>query len=190
MNVLYFTNQDIDDWDLIPNIIKKNGDTVLTHTEKFDLTFIVTNNIDFIVSDRSRYLISADIIKFLKKKIVNLHPSFLPWNKGYHPNYWSIKEKTPHGVTLHFIDENIDTGDIIAKTRLYYSDFDTLKSTYDRSRRAMVGLFEVFWDDIREGNITGVPQQKEKGSLHYKIDFKNEFEKLKDGWDTRVNIIS
>ena len=190
MKVLYYTNRDINDWDLIPDIIKKNGDTVLTHTERFDLDYIVNNNIDFIVSDRSRYLISADIIKFLDKKIVNLHPSFLPWNKGYHPNYWSIKEKTPHGVTLHFIDENIDTGDIIAKTRLYYSDSDTLRSTYDRLRKAMVGLFDVFWGDIRAGRIMGAPQINTEGSLHYKIDFENEFEMLKDGWDTRLSDIS
>jgi len=174
---------------LIPNIIKKYGDTVLIHTERFDLDFIVKNKIEFIVSDRSRYLISADIIRFLEKKIVNLHPSFLPWNKGYHPNYWSIKEGTPHGVTMHFIDENIDTGDIIAQTRLYYGDYDTLRSTYDQLRRAMVGLFYVFWGDIRTGKMTGVSQKKGSGSLHYKADFNKKFEGLENGWDTLIKDI-
>ena len=45
MKTLYFTNEDIQDWEVIPDIIKKHGDTVLTHTSKIDLDLIKTNNI-------------------------------------------------------------------------------------------------------------------------------------------------
>ncbi len=189
MKTLYFTNEDIQDWEVIPGIIKKHGDTVLTHTSKIDIDFIKTNNIEFIVSDRSRYLIKKDVVDYLPRKIVNLHPSFLPWNRGYHPNYWPIKEGTPYGVTLHFIDEGIDTGAIISQTRAFYSEEDTLRTTYDRLRRLMVSLFEVCWSELRNEQMTEKPQNKYEGSLHYKKDFKGVFEKLPNGWDTKVKDI-
>ena len=39
--------------------------------------------------------------------------SYLPWNRGADPNFWSILEDTPKGVTIHIMDESIDTGDIL-----------------------------------------------------------------------------
>ena len=189
MIVLYYTNKDINDWDVIPNILKNHGDTVITRTDKFDLDFIINNNIDFIVSDRSRFLISADVIEYLDRKIINFHPSFLPWNRGYHPNYWSIKENTPHGITIHFIDENIDSGDIIAQTRCYYSDEDTLRDTYDRLRRLMVNLFETCWIDIRSGKLKGFYQDSSKSTIHYKSDFIGHYDSLEDGWDTKIKYV-
>jgi len=189
MKVLYFTNEDIQDWEVIPGIIKRQGDTVMTHTSRIDLDFIKNNNIEFIVSDRARYLIKKDVIDYLPRKIVNLHPSFLPWNRGYHPNYWAIKEGTPYGVTLHFIDEGIDTGAIIAQTRAFYSNEDTLRTTYDRLRNLMVSLFAACWLEVRLGKMAESFQNKDDGTLHYKRDFNEILESLPDGWDTKIEFI-
>ena len=140
MKILYFTNKDTKDCEIIPNIIKKYGDDVVITTKRIDLNFIIFNKINFIVSDRSRFLIKSDVIDFLPKKIINLHSSFLPWNRGDNPIYWSIKERTPHGVTIHYIDESIDTGDIIIQTQFFYSNKDTFRDAYNRSRYFMVSL--------------------------------------------------
>lgn len=186
MRIMYFTNKDIVDWDIVPNIIKKYGDEVVIHTEKPTLEFIKENKIDFIVSDRARSLITKDIIDYLPKRIINLHPSFLPWNRGYHPNYWSIKDNTPHGVTIHYIDEGIDTGDILIQTKFHYNPNDTLRSTYNRLRKYMVLLFETSWLDIKEGKLTGIKQKKGEGTIHYNADFNGILENLQYGWDTRI----
>lgn len=58
MNVLYFTNKDIQDWQVIPDIIRATGDNVITHTSRVDLEIIRANEIEFIVSDRPRYAIA------------------------------------------------------------------------------------------------------------------------------------
>ena len=189
MKVLYFTNENITDWNIIPDIIKATGDEVMVQTSRVSLKLILENEIDFIVSDRSRFLIKKDVIDYLPRKIVNLHPSYLPWNRGYHPNYWSIKEKTPFGVTLHFIDEGIDTGDIIAQSRISYSDTDTLRETYNRLRRLMVYLFQACWAEVRNCKIKGVTQDRSKGSIHYKKDFEGVYETFPHGWDTEVSLI-
>ena len=92
MVVLYLTNKDIQDRGLIPGIIEEQKDTVIIYTSRIDIDYIKNNNINFIVCDRPRFLIKKDVIDYLPRKIINFHPSFLPWNRGYNPNYWSIKE--------------------------------------------------------------------------------------------------
>ena len=59
-------------------------------------------------------------ILFLKtlnevKTLINLHISYLPYNRGSYPNYWSFKENTPNGVSIHHIDDGIDTGPVLVQ---------------------------------------------------------------------------
>ena len=74
--MVYYTNKQITDLEIIPGIIRKTGDDVITKTDRVTLDFVKNNNIDFIISDRSRYLIRKDLINYMPKKIVNIHPSF------------------------------------------------------------------------------------------------------------------
>lgn len=189
MNVLYLTNAKVQDVDLIPSFIRSFSDNVIVRTERFDLDYLKENGIEFIVSDRTQFLIKKDVIDYLPKRIVNLHPSFLPWGRGYHPNYWSVVEKFPHGVTLHFIDEGIDSGDIVAQTRVFYGDHDTLRVTYERLRRFMVDLFKTCWPELRSGAMTGSMQTVEEGCIHYKRDFDGHLERLANGWDTPIGAL-
>ena len=63
--------------------------------------------------------------KFITNNIYNLHISFLPYNRGAHPNFWSFIENTPSGVTIHKIDQGIDTGKIIFQKMI---DFELFKN--------------------------------------------------------------
>jgi methionyl-tRNA formyltransferase len=189
MNVLYLTNAKVLDIGALPSFMTSFGDNVIIKTDRFDLPYLIANDINYIVSDRTQFLIKPDIIGHLHKRIINLHPSFLPWGRGYHPNYWSIKEHFAHGVTIHFIDEGIDTGDIVAQTRCFYSESETLRDTYDRLRRLMVDLFKSCWPELRQGSMAGMPQNKNEGCLHYKKDFDGHLERLSNGWDTQIRDI-
>jgi methionyl-tRNA formyltransferase len=186
MKVLYLANSKAEGMNEIPDFIRAGGDEVVIHTARIDLPFVQSNGIEFLVSDRATFLIKQDVIDYLPRKVVNLHPSALPWCRGYFPNYWSIKTKAPYGVTLHFVDADIDTGDIIAQTLCSYSPEDTLRDTYERARMLMVGLFKTCWPQVRLGKMTGMPQDKSAGSLHYKRDFDGVLEKLPHVWDTKV----
>lgn len=188
MKILYYTNKDIADWDTIPKILKENGDDVFTYTKKLTVDIVKQKKINFIVSDRARFLIEKDILDLLPKKIINLHPSYLPWNRGYHPNLWSIYNNSPHGVSIHYIDEGIDTGDILAQIRLNYCQNETLKDSYNRCRYFMVKLFEMFWPLIRNDSIKPIIQKKNDGDLHFKKDFKKIEHLLTNGWDTKIKI--
>eukprot|EP00392_Amoebophrya_sp_AT5.2_P019205 g19951.t1 len=62
---------------------------------------------DYCVSYGYRHIIRTPVIEgmFDRKRIINLHISYLPYNRGADPNLWSILERTPPGVTIHHIDE-------------------------------------------------------------------------------------
>ena len=75
---------------------------------------------DIIISFGYRKIINKRLIK-KNKPIINLHISYLPYNRGSHPNFWSFIDKTPSGVTIHEIGEGIDTGKIIYQKKIYFN---------------------------------------------------------------------
>ena len=61
------------------------------------------------------HILKGKILNITKRGWLNFHPSFLPFNRGRNPNFWCLVDETISGVSLHFIDEDIDTGDIVAQ---------------------------------------------------------------------------
>ena len=98
--------------------MEKNEDNYLIYNEKLKISFLKKNKIEFIISYGYKYLITKDIIDIFKGKIINLHISFLPFNRGYYPNLWSHLEGSPSGVTIHFINEHIDGGEILLQKKV------------------------------------------------------------------------
>ena len=83
-----------------------------------------------------------------------------------HPNVWSIIEETPAGVTLHYIDAGVDTGDIIAQRDVQQTELDTGETLYHRLEQASVELFKEAWPDFRVGKSSRLPQDLTKGTTH------------------------
>jgi methionyl-tRNA formyltransferase len=127
---------------------------------------------DLIVS----YNYAHKVPKAILNKVpgINLHIGYLPWNKGAYPVLWSALQRTPMGVTIHWMDENIDTGQVIVQERVRYNEHDTLRHIYDRCHRHIQHLFMSHWFNITE--IVG--------NRHYK--FEQGALQLRDGWDTTV----
>ena len=65
------------------------------------------------------------LLKNSKNNIINLHISYLPYNRGAHPNFWSFVENTPSGVSIHQVDSGIDTGKIVIQKQI---NFNLLKN--------------------------------------------------------------
>jgi folate-dependent phosphoribosylglycinamide formyltransferase PurN len=105
------------------------------------------DNINFVISFGYKHVINEDILK-KKKNIINLHISYLPYNRGAHPNFWSFAENTPSGITINKINKGIDTGNIIYQKLL---DFElnknrrklTFKKTYSTLISEIENLFII-----------------------------------------------
>ncbi len=149
--------------------------------KKIDLKTLT--NYDWIISYGYRHLISSRVLKNYKNKIINLHISYLPYNRGADPNYWSFRENTPKGVTIHFIDEGIDTGPILVQKLCSFNESHTLKSSYNILIKEVEKLFFENFDSIIKKKITPKPQIG-RGSIHFKKDIKERL-----NYDIKVNEI-
>jgi methionyl-tRNA formyltransferase len=116
------------------------------------------------------YILDPKFIEFFPSGIINLHPSYLPYNRGHYPNVWCIIEKTPAGVTLHYIDSGIDTGDIIAQMKVDIDPADTGKSLYHKLEQAGVELFKKTWPLIERKSSAARKQIKNEGTFHRSKD--------------------
>lgn len=144
---------------------------------------------DFIISYGYRYIIKKEIIDLFPKKIINLHISLLPWNKGSDPNLWSFIDDTPKGVTIHYIDEGLDTGKIICQKEIQFNDQNyTLRDTYNILQTTIQQLLIENWDNVKTVNIDSFTQTK-LGTNHLTKDKYPWFNTLEKGWDTPVSDI-
>ena len=100
---------------------------------------------DLLISLYSKEIIPLEIIKLPKLGAINLHPALLPYNKGVSPTFWTLANGEKFtGVTLHFLDEGIDTGEIISQTKIPTIGFTTEHSLYLKCCMEGVILLEKF----------------------------------------------
>lgn len=142
---------------------------------------VIQNEADFLTTLRIKYshemfdlgilawwprIIRPPLLTLPKHGFVNFHPSLLPHNRGKHYNFWTIVDQTPFGVSLHFADEGVDTGDVVAQKTLTYDWTDTGESLYTKVQIAIVELFEQTYGLLRTLAIPRWPQDLSKGSSH------------------------
>jgi len=88
-------------------------------------TFVIDANPDLLWIADYRYLLPESILKLSPMGAVNLHPSLLPKYRGRAPINWAILNgETEIGLTAHFVDSGMDTGDIIAQERICLSPYE------------------------------------------------------------------
>jgi methionyl-tRNA formyltransferase len=78
---------------------------------------------DLIVVACFPFILPAAVLQLPRYGCLNLHPSLLPAYRGPIPIFWMARQGEPQaGVTLHFMDEGVDTGDIVAQTAFEWRD--------------------------------------------------------------------
>lgn len=158
--------------------IKNKGRTVIHSSEKISWL----DEFDLVISFGYRHIIRQAQIYNSSAPIVNLHASYLPWNKGAHPNFWSHFECTPSGVTIHEVDAEIDTGNIIYQRYVNFEESeDTFSLTYKRLLIEMEALFDENIDTILSKRWKSRPQRRD-GTTHKVKDLPLSF----SGWNSNI----
>lgn len=170
-------------------ILELHGDEVVECSEKIGPDSLVLEGVEFVVSYGYRHIVREPIFSMLPNAIINLHISLLPWNRGADPNLWSFLEDTPKGVTIHYMDSGVDTGDIIVQREITFDCSDhTLATTYATLNKEIVALFRSVWAEIAGGKCTRTPQPR-KGTCHRTTDKEKYEHLLVNGWDTPVCLL-
>jgi methionyl-tRNA formyltransferase len=119
-----------------------------------------------IFSAHFQQLLQAELLQIPKIGSVNLHPSLLPKYRGMSPQHWPIINGDHEtGVSIHFVNEGVDTGNLVVQKRLaipkecYVSDLQRLMLPVyaDVTKEAL---------KLIEDGYRGTPQSAE-GQSHY-----------------------
>ena len=138
---------------------------------------------DLVISFGYRHIISKEVIESSSAPIINLHISYLPWNRGAHPNFWSFYDCTPSGVTIHLIDEGMDTGAIIYQRYVNFNqEENTYRKTYNRLISEIEKLFTDNLNEIISKKFIATPQRRQ-GTYHSVANLPKEF----GGWDSEIS---
>ncbi|MCF6345033.1 MAG: hypothetical protein L3J00_01035 [Thiomicrorhabdus sp.] len=146
--------------------LKRREASVIYTSEKITADFIKRHDIQFLISYGYRYILKQDVLALLPDRAINLHISYLPWNRGADPNLWSFIENSPKGVTIHYLDAGVDTGDIIVQKRVQFNIHqETLATSYKKLHITIQKLFKQHWAMIKIGQCQR-QQQMGQGSFY------------------------
>lgn len=106
-------------------------------------------------------ILSDKILAIPRSGCINLHMGLLPEYRGVNGIRWALlngEEKT--GVTLHYMDSGIDTGDIIARVAFPITAEDDILSLMKKSKMAGLHLLKNCWPQISSGEVHAAPQDE------------------------------
>lgn len=127
-------------------------------------------NADIGVSVSFGYILAREVLEIFPAGCINVHTGFLPYNRGAYPNVWSIVDRTPAGVAIHYIDEGVDTGDVIARREVPVQPVDTGASLFEKLEDAALSLFQETWPLLLEGRAPRIRQNPSEGTCHRVAD--------------------
>ena len=147
--------------------------------KKKSISILQQLSLDYIICIHFPYIVPREILSIPKYGVVNLHPAYLPYNRGWHTPTWAIIEDTPIGATLHYMDEGVDTGNIINQKKMDISSADTADSLYKKLKRLEFEVFKDAWQSLVDGIPNRMPQEPSTGTVHKKNDlFQDKIQKI------------
>lgn len=171
---LVVTNKVEPDWDRTPtgHLL---SDAVPRHMpwirvdRSGDWRRLVGIGVDVVLSVLYDRIIGAELIHS-GPRVLNLHMGKLPEYRGMRPVNWALRNgDTTAGVTLHEVDEGIDTGPIIAQTTfMIWPEIDEVRDVYRRAVHAAEGILHETMPHL--DTLPAVPQDESRAGYYSTAD--------------------
>ncbi|MFA5047577.1 MAG: formyltransferase family protein [Patescibacteria group bacterium] len=115
------------------------------------LDYLKSKNIDLIISACGQ-IFKKELLGIPRQGVINRHSSLLPKYGGLWPVFWALLNGDKElGVSVHFMAEKIDSGDIIWQEKFCVQDDDTLETAYKKafqlSPQAIIRAVEKIGDN-------------------------------------------
>jgi methionyl-tRNA formyltransferase len=185
MKITLITNSKAERIDDILNELKKFGEVEIIK-DKIQFMSMKKQTKDIIISDRAEFIFPAEFIK--DKLIINSHPSLLPKHRGSFPLFWACILGDRTGISIHEVDEGVDTGGVLYQAEFKYSDSQTFREVHDISRNLIINGFKNILNKIKNGEKLNLNNFKEDkfSDAHKKTDTYPLLNKLPKLWDTKI----
>lgn len=139
---------------------------------------------DYIFSIYYRQILPKSLLSIAKFASINIHPSLLPHYRGPVPTAWTIENGEKYfGITIHLMDEGIDTGDILVQEKYPIIENETGFALYTRGMKLGFELLKNNFSKLINNKITPKPQMGigsyyGKKSGKYTINWQESAEKI------------
>ena len=122
---------------------------------------------DLVLSIYLNQLIKAELINLPSQGTLNIHPALLPRHRGLFPYFWVIAAgETETGVTIHWVDQKFDTGDVLLQECLTVEPSDTIISLSYKSAVTGAAMLVEVVRLVAAGNPPRLPQPNQNVSYH------------------------
>jgi methionyl-tRNA formyltransferase len=131
------------------NIRNPNNKKFLAKLKELDIDIII---------NQSQAVLKKNLLAIPRIGVLNRHNALLPKNRGRLTPFWVLyKEEKETGVSIHFVDEGLDSGDIVIQEKyevIKNDTFNTLvKKNYEIAPRLMLKALDM----LESGNYTSIP---------------------------------
>ena len=120
---------------------------------------------DLIAVANFSQILRSSLLSIAPLGVINLHPSMLPKYRGPMPLFWILKNReTRTGVSVHFVDEGVDSGDLILQAEVEVKPGDSEASLRQRLIEIGTPLFIEAVESLLDGSATRTPQNQSEMS--------------------------
>ena len=121
-------------------------------------------NPDILISVAGNEIFKKPLIDLAPKGCLNLHTALLPKYRGLMPTFWVLKNNEQFtGVSVFFVDEGIDSGDIVVQKKIEIADCSQ-EELINKTKSLGIGAICEALRLIEIGNVELIPNDIEKGS--------------------------
>jgi methionyl-tRNA formyltransferase len=121
--------------------------TITTPNSKKFREFLGTLDLDIIIN-QSQNIVKKELLSIPKIGVLNRHNALLPKNRGRLTPFWvSLRNEKETGVSIHFVEEGIDSGDIVVQKKYSVEKRDNfnsiVKKNYNIASKAMIEAVDI-----------------------------------------------
>ena len=158
----------------VKSLALENGIPVYTPKTLRDVSFMQILGEcapDLIVVVAYGKILPREVLEYPTHGCINMHVSLLPKYRGAAPMQRAIMEgESETGVTVMYMDEGLDTGDILSTVAFSISDTDDFESIHDRSAELGSRLLSETVDAIAQGNVKRIKQDSSLATYAAKVE--------------------
>ena len=133
---------------------------------------------DLLVSIQGNEIFKKPIITLAKKGCINLHSALLPKYRGLMPTFWVLKNNEKYtGVSVFFVDENIDSGPIIVQKRIEIKNQTQEELIIQTKKIGMKAIVEAI--NLIDGNNFTLIDNDDSKKTYFSFPQKSDVDEFK-----------
>jgi len=138
---------------------------------------------DLIISVSMNQIVKPEILEMPTKGCINVHCAPLPRYGGMSPYVWALANGENHSAaTIHYMEEGLDTGDIIVQEKVAVADNDSAFALFYRCCLRAAALLPEVVSKIENGTVTSYKQDLSKKTYYSWPDRKCISDLHKNGY--------